>query len=260
MKFIKLPLFCSILLACSCNTSKIASIADIEGEWNIVEIKNDTLSPTDGEQMPFIGFDTKDGKVYGYSGCNRIMTTLNLEAEPGVIEMGHIASTLMACPQMETERMVVSALSQIKKYKTDGDKKMTLCDSANTPVMVLEKRFFPMTLSELNGKWQITSVLGTEIPQSQEKTPYIVFDTDSNSINGNAGCNNFRGKLEASQGNKPTITISSVASTRMLCPDMEIENNILSALNNVKTFGRLSDKKVALYTSSGIQVMALYRD
>lgn len=46
----------------------------------------------------------------------------------------------------------------------------------------------------------------------------------------------------------------------MACPDMETENNILSALSSVKTFGKLDGKKIALYTSGGAEVLVLQKN
>ena len=42
------------------------------------------------------------------------------------------------CPDMTTEKNVLSALAQVKGYKKAGKGKMYLCNASNRPVVVLE--------------------------------------------------------------------------------------------------------------------------
>ena len=86
-----LSVFLGVLLLSSCKTARdMVSENDICGEWNVVEIQGE---PVRAQSNPFIGFDTKKGRVYGYSGCNRIMGSLDLSRD-NKIELGHMASTL----------------------------------------------------------------------------------------------------------------------------------------------------------------------
>ena len=63
-----LSVFLGVLLLSSCKTARdMVSENDICGEWNVVEIQGE---PVRAQSNPFIGFDTKKGRVYGYSGCN----------------------------------------------------------------------------------------------------------------------------------------------------------------------------------------------
>ena len=56
--------------------------------------------PAPNQEFPFIGFDTNTGKVFGNSGCNRMMGSFDVNAKPGTIDLGAMASTRMACPDM----------------------------------------------------------------------------------------------------------------------------------------------------------------
>lgn len=114
-----------------------------------------------------------------------------------------------------------------------------------------------MTLDELQGKWNVISVYGLSVPETVETTPFLIFDTKENKINGHTGCNLLSGELEITDGDPLTISIPPFATTRMACPDMETENNIVSALSGVKTFGRLDRRRIALYSASGAEVMEL---
>ena len=100
-----LELLSGVLLLVSCETIKNApTFSDIDGEWNIVEVNGLTLAANPERQQPFIGFDTQNGRIYGCSGCNRIMASLDLQAKPGKVGFKQIAGTLMACPDMDTEK------------------------------------------------------------------------------------------------------------------------------------------------------------
>lgn len=253
--------FLSLIVLSSCSTmKKTANLSDLEGEWAIVNINGQPLQITDGGQQPFIGFDTHAGKIYGNSGCNRIIASLDLKAEPGTIRFEHIGSTLMACPDMETETKVLEALSEVRFYKKDGKNAISLRDSSSHTVASLTKRFYPMAVDELQGRWIVVSVFSSPIPETDETTPYIIFDTKENMIGGNAGCNFLKGKMEINDDSRLSISIPPVATTRMACPDMETENNILSALSSAKTFGRLDKTRIALYSASGAEVIVLRQD
>jgi heat shock protein HslJ len=77
---------------------------------------------------------TKDGKVFGDSGCNRF--TGGYTTKGGHITIGPLASTLMACPdpQMKAEFTFLTKLQESKTFKAtaatlklDGTKgKLTL--------------------------------------------------------------------------------------------------------------------------------------
>ena len=78
----------------SCRSSKdAATLSSISGEWNIIEINGAAVVPAPNQEFPFIGFDTTTGKVFGNSGCNRMMGSFDVNAKPGTIDLGAMAST-----------------------------------------------------------------------------------------------------------------------------------------------------------------------
>lgn len=92
--------------------------------------------------------------------------------------------------------------------------------------------------------WVLLSFGDQNIPAPQNtRTSYIHFDMDNQSIRGFAGCNSFRGKYDI---RRDKITISELNSTRMSCPDMEVENYLLGILDEITSFN-LSDKFLTLY-------------
>ena len=180
----------SVLLV-SCHTAKeTVSGNDIRGEWNIVEIEG---TPVEAQSQPFIGFDVANGRIYGYSGCNRLMGSLNLSGE-NKIELEQMASTMMACPDMEVERRVLDALASVKSLKNEGNT-LVLYGPARKPLMLLQKRFDLVPLSSLKGEWEVVSLYGTALPADMENTPSIDLDIATNRVSGNSGCNRLTGEI-----------------------------------------------------------------
>lgn len=251
-------LFGCMLVFTSCSTSrKSLDISKMEGEWNIIEVNGTALQHRPGSQQPYIGFDVASKRVYGNSGCNHIMAELS--SKSGVIDFGNMASTMMACPDMETEDKVRSALGQVCSFKKAGKDMVTLYDASKNPVVLLQKRFYPMTLAELNGQWIIESVFNQPVPAGLERMPFVNFDIEGNVVMGMAGCNRMKGSLTVSE-DKLSVSIPPMATTRMACPNMELEGNVLSALSSIKTFGRLDKDRIALFSTGGAQVMVLKGD
>lgn len=129
-----------IALASCATTNKTVTLNDIAGEWNIVEVNGETLDTSKSDTKPFIGFDLKEGRVYGSSGCNRIMHTLDKNAKAGTIDLEHMASTMMMCPDMEIEQKVLGALTKAKSYRKAGKNKVELCNVNGKRVALLTKK------------------------------------------------------------------------------------------------------------------------
>ena len=255
--------FCMAVVLLSCGSVKnTVTVSDLDGEWDIVEINGIAVVPAPNQFFPSIGFNTKDGRVYGNSGCNRLTGTFDLDGKPGQIDLSKLGSTRMMCPDMTLERNVLSALSQVKKYRKLDDGSMALCGSSKRPVVVLKKRnaATPDALSfGLDGRWDVEEVGGKPVPQDMETQPFLELDETAKRLHGNAGCNIINGTFElgGKEGLSRPLTFGQIISTMMACPDMEVESKVLEALNAVKSCGLLAEGKVGLYDESGTLVMVL---
>ena len=254
MKCLYVAVAAAVLSLAACRSSKDAvSVNDLDGEWNVVEIQGQAVQ---AESQPFIGFDAQDGRVYGYTGCNRLMGALTL-SKPNKIELGQMASTLMACPDMETERLMLNALASVKSLKCSG-KTLVLYGADKEPVMLLQKRFEVVPLSSLNGEWKVVAVNGTALP-AMENVPAFNLDMTTHRIGGNSGCNRLSGEIRHDAAVENSISFANVASTRMACPDMDTENQVLSALNQVCAYGMLANGHLALMAEGSTVVLELER-
>ena len=76
-------------------------------------------------------------------------------------------------------------------------------------------------------RWKLYSIYGERyiLPQM----PYLDFSGDG--VTGFAGCNQFSGKYTL---NSPEIAIGPLMTTKMACSNLQIENQILAAIQDSK--------------------------
>lgn len=113
----------------------------------------------------------------------------------------------------------------------------------------------------VDGTWQIVELQGNEVKAS-ENFPYINLDYLKKSMNGFAGCNRIHGNFRIKPG-KRHLQFGPVASTRMICPLMDMESTVLGLLPKtasyqMRTEGKQNDMLV-LQASDGSVLMRLAR-
>lgn len=114
--------------------------------------------------------------------------------------------------------------------------------------------------SDLNGEWNIVELNGNAL-DAGDTHPFIVFDMDRKIVSGNAGCNRMTGQIEFSDAQKNIIKFPQIATTRMACPDMKGEQELLQALNKVVRFAPENNagpiEKIALYGTDNTKLMVI---
>lgn len=242
----------------SCRSSKnVMPQASLAGEWNIVELNGTAVVPAPGQEFPFIGFNADNGNVYGSTSCNRIMGTVNLAGKPGEIDLSTLGATRMACPDMTLEQNILSALKQVNRYQRIDEKNVALCVSKRPVVILQRKEEASVSLNDLSGKWMVREVYGSAVADTLENQPFMEFDVAAKKMHGNAGCNVINGDIQADENNATAIAFPQVISTMMACPDMKVEANILKALNEVKSFGRLQNGGIGFYSKDNALLLVL---
>jgi len=90
--------------------------------------------------------------------------------------------------------------------------------------------------------WKLTELMGKRVapPAQGKKEVHIIIKKQDDRIQGFAGCNSIMGSYELKEGN--FITFKQVASTRMACDDMTIENQFKEILGRVDNYSILGDK------------------
>ena len=86
-------------------------------------------------------------------------------------------------------------------------------------------------------KWKLIEIngvaLSTMTPQPAVEA-FILFQIEGNRVNGNSGCNNFTGTYKLDSGNQ--LHFSGVASTRKMCLDMTIEDQMNKLFQSVDNY------------------------
>ena len=115
------------------------------------------------------------------------------------------------------------------------------------------------TLSSLSGEWNIIEINGSAVvPAPNQEFPFIGFDTKTGQVYGNSGCNRLMGSFDVN-AKHGQIDLGALGSTRMMCPDMTVEKNVLAALGQVKKYKQLGKENMALCASSNRPVIVLQK-
>ena len=101
-------------------------------------------------------------------------------------------------------------------------------------------------LSKINGnlvekKWKLIEINGVAIASKNPQPAveaFIFFQVDGNKVYGNSGCNNFTGTYKSEGGG---MKFSGMVSTRKMCIDMTIENQMNSIFQNIDSYSLLND-------------------
>ncbi len=102
-----------------------------------------------------------------------------------------------------------------------------------------------------NTSWELTTLNGQEIANStdSQKPIYFVLEAGTNRVGGFLGCNNFMGQYTLQKGHH--IQFSSMATTRMACPNLKLdENKVLHAFKDATKY-QLKGDLLTLKDSDG---------
>lgn len=93
-----------------------------------------------------------------------------------------------------------------------------------------------------NTHWQLVNMPG-ELPGEVG----VTLSFEGEKINGKSGCNTYFSTYE-SDGSK--LTFQGIGSTRMMCPDMEVERQYLALLGKAASYS-ISARQLTLQTPEG---------
>ncbi|MBX3381068.1 MAG: META domain-containing protein [Phycisphaeraceae bacterium] len=129
----------AVVSGCESAPEKISggpdAIRSLLGNWTLDSIGDKSfamLVPQDAAaKKPTLDISA-DGKVSGFAGVNRMMSSLNLDAiSKGDFKLAPAGTTMMAGPEyaMKLEREYLDALAKVRNFRVDGSK-LTLTDGA----------------------------------------------------------------------------------------------------------------------------------
>lgn len=115
------------------------------------------------------------------------------------------------------------------------------------------------SVKALAGEWNITEINNKTLDTSKsDNVPFIGFDTDGKRVYGSTGCNRLTGALKA-DAKTGTIDFSMLGSTRMMCADMQTEQQVLEAMATVKSYKVDGKNTIKLCKEDGSVAMLLKR-
>lgn len=101
-----------------------------------------------------------------------------------------------------------------------------------------------MNKSTLYNKWELSILNGEQV---KVKQPIYIQLNEDKTVSGFIGCNRITGTFSVE--NKSNIKFNQLATTRMACPEMKLENNVLKLLNTANSF-TIKNGKLTLNTSN----------
>jgi heat shock protein HslJ len=168
-----------------------------------------------------------DGKVNGFSACNRFFGGYQQEADRLVI--GNLGSTMMACesPAAEIERSFQSAFAGELQATLDGAN-LRLTSASGTAL-----RFVPEPVPSLEGvSWTVKNYNnGRQAVVGVMEGATLTLQFGNGEVFGDAGCNSFRGSFKTA-GDR--IEFGPLGMTRRACSEglMVQEQEFLAALTS----------------------------
>ncbi|MFR9165830.1 MAG: META domain-containing protein [Dysgonomonas sp.] len=105
--------------------------------------------------------------------------------------------------------------------------------------------------SQLDGKWVLKSFDGEDMAQLfPQRKPTLEIDLVNTKLHGNAGCNQYMGGFTL---NKNKFSAPKLASTLMMCPNMEGEDKYLKVLEQESEISIKNDELI--FTQNGKAVL-----
>lgn len=147
-------------------------------------------------------------------------------------------------------------MQKIKVREEKLDKSQVPADGSSikyTLVEVLDKR--KDIRSELQGEWTLAR-LNAQPLNRMVVLPTMIIDLSGGQIGGNAGCNNYSGRIRELTASE--IHLGPIAMTKKMCSNKNIEPEFSDALNSVNTY-QIKDGMVSFYGSNGSEVLAFIR-
>ncbi len=254
------------LVTCCMSGRTVASapLSSLEGEWNITEINGIAVSPGINGTLPSIGFDLSEGRIYGNTGCNRIMSALNHSSKAGELDLSNMALTRMACPDMTTEQNILNTFANVKGYQvmnydhSGRPASIALINAEKRPIVILTPKN-QSPASSFSGNWNIVTIRGKGVPAEMQTKPFLSFDTQEKRVHGNAGCNTMNGSFDQEAGKANSLLFRQMVTTMMACPYLDTEREVLDSLEAVTYYETLSNGNLGLFNKEGVMLLELQR-
>ena len=138
---VAIALIMGVFISCSSTPKNTAengqAVSQLEGKWLLTGLEGKAFTQNPQQREAFITFDMEKMMIAGNSSCNNFGGAIT-SAQPGKITFSPLRSTLMACPDLETERILYDALGRVTGYSIKGDT-LSLLDDKNAVLVSYKK-------------------------------------------------------------------------------------------------------------------------
>lgn len=227
-----------------------AADRQIGGEWTIYSVNNTLVT---GEERPYMSLDLAQNRFYGNNGCNYINGDLTV-GPSGAISLTNMISTMKMCQDDRFQYLINLALDKVVSYWSRQSGPITfldLKDKEGNIVMILRRH----NMDFINGAWQVKEMNGIPLLESRKLT--ITFDTGELKTHGNTGCNIFNGEMFIDPDKTNSLQLINLSTTRMACDRVDLETEMLLALEEVETAIRNTDGSITLRSPEGKELLLL---
>ena len=223
------------------NTKTVENIYNTK--WKLIELGGKPVADKVNGKEPFLSFDESTKRYSASGGCNGLGGTFEVKGKEITFSQG--ISTMMACMDMTVENGFRSIFGTTTRFTLEEDTvtmNKTLSLSKGKAVVAKFSTAANISNDKLYGTWELDYISGPRIAFEglyPDKKPTIRFDVEKGQITGSGSCNGYSGSVKIS-GND--ISFSAIASTKMMCQNIQGENLYFQTLKKIDRFDVQGDQ------------------
>ncbi len=226
------------------NTEEAANIENIYNtKWKLIELNGKPVADKVNGKEPFLSLDETTKRYAASGGCNGLGGSFELKGKEITFSQG--ISTMMACMDMTVENGFRSIFGTTVQFKLEEDSMTmtrTLSLSKNKTVIAKFSISQSTPNAKLDGTWELDYISGSRITFEglyPNNKPTIQFDMEKGQISGNGSCNRYNGTVKI---NDHQISFGAIASTKMMCPNIQGEDLYFQTLKKIDKFDVRDDQ------------------
>lgn len=252
MKLLKIaPLLIATIILQSCSSTSSSMKEKTSGSWTLATLNENPINRM--VAVPTLEIDVEAMRIFGNAGCNTYNGPLEALNSNEFKVSDKIVSTMMACNNENIESEYLQTLATATKYDMKNGM-LKLYNKSGKNVLSFIKNT-NVANQRLHDIWMTATIDGNPINR-MVKTPRLEINLTEMKIFGNDGCNEYNGTIE--QVSPTALTFGKIASTRMMCENMDVTNRFNAALSKVSSY-KLDGLKLHLMDSNGKEVLSLIK-
>lgn len=231
----------------------------IYGEWIVSNAGGKAVT---GENRPYVILEKTASSAelvncYANDGCNTLNGSYKITPIGTITPAAEFASTMRLCADAPYENAINKAIIGVRNYKIEQNGNtytLSFTNAEGQTLMTLTKS----DISFINGAWTVTRIGSTEVKFDDGLK--MVIDIAELKVHGNAGCNVLNGSIYIAPDKQNALQFRDLITTRMTCPNMALERQLLIALEQVESVAKGTSENTALLKdASGETVIELKR-